>query len=57
MQHCYMKETTELSLADCQPTELFLLFFCFIYTKKFKAHVIDVFLGLLGPHQIVLSKA
>ena len=57
MQHCYMKETTELSLADCQPTELFLWFFCFIYTKKFKAHVIDVFLGLLGPHQIVLSKA
>ena len=58
MQHCYMKKTMELSLADCQSIEFFfLLSFCFIYTKKFEAHVMDVYLRLLGLHRIVLPKA
>ena len=45
MQHCYIKETIELSLlAGCQPTNTFLSIFRFIYTKKFETHVIDDFL-------------
>ena len=54
MQYCYIKETIELSLAGCQPIEFFLSIFCFIYKKKFEAHVIDVSLGLLDPHQFRL---
>ena len=39
MQHCYIKETIELSLAGCQPIELFLSIFCLIYRKKIEGHV------------------
>ena len=52
MQHCYIKKTS--LLAGCQPTEFFLSIFCFIYTKEFEAHVVDVSPGLLDPHQLVL---
>ena len=44
----------ELSLPGCQPIQ-FLLIFYFIYTKKYKAYIIDAFLGLLDLHQIVLQ--